>query len=246
MEGLRIRRCMEWRGIREQSQSRVHTHDYVEIFYFAGGRADIVTTDQTYHVALYDMIVYPVGTPHSVRWQTDQVRHTYSLGLVAPGFTPGHTLHLRDTDGTLKWLVEQIHREYNAKVRDEALALCYAQALLRLIARRTGDAPASADPVERVQQFIEENYMQALTLKTLAALLPVSESYLSRVFRRQTGMTCMQYLQQVRVEAARRLLQQTDLSVEAVAGAVGYVSSKHFARVFREAVGQSPRAFRQA
>ena len=216
----------------------------MEILYFADGQADIITHGQAFHVSLYDMVVYPGDTPHQIFWQLEQHRHFYSLGLYAPAFAPPCTLHLKDHDGTMKWLMEHIHQEYNAKPRDEVLVDAYVRALLLLVNRSRADDPKPHDPMDRVLQYIDAHYAEPLTLQSLARLLPVSRSYLSRAFRRRTGVTVMEHLHAVRIEAAKRLLRQTDLPVEAISGNVGFLSSKHFSRVFREATGLSPRAFR--
>lgn len=74
----------------------------------------------------------------------------------------------------------------------------------------------------------------------------ISKSYLSRQFKRQTGMTVIGYVNRLRVEAAKRLLTGSELRVDEIAYQVGFESPKYFYRVFKAAAGASPAAFRKS
>lgn len=96
-----------------------------------------------------------------------------------------------------------------------------------------------------VCSFIHAHYMEKLTVGQLAALVKLSPKYLSRVFRRSTGCTPVQYLAKTRLEAACRLLLYTDKSVGQIASNAGYDDALYFSRAFRAAFGVSPREWRR-
>ncbi|MFR1989251.1 MAG: helix-turn-helix transcriptional regulator [Oscillospiraceae bacterium] len=73
----------------------------------------------------------------------------------------------------------------------------------------------------------------------------ISKSYLSRRFRRQTGMSVIRYVNRLRVEASKRLLIGSKLRVNEIAYQVGFESPKYFYRVFKAAAGASPAAYPQ-
>jgi len=79
----------------------------------------------------------------------------------------------------------------------------------------------------------------------LARVAHLSEAQFARVFRREMGLTPMDYLRRVRVDRARVLLARTELNVEEVGRAVGLPELSHFSRLFRALQGRSPRAFRR-
>ena len=84
------------------------------------------------------------------------------------------------------------------------------------------------------------------TLDTLAALAAMSRSTFVRHFEDHTGRTPMDYVRDVRLRSAAKLLRaHDDLSVDAVAGKVGYASRSQFSRAFSERFGQSPADFRR-
>ena len=68
----------------------------------------------------------------------------------------------------------------------------------------------------------------------------LSPSYLSRIFKKETGYTINEYLIQVRIEKAKRLLHRKDLRVTDVADAVGFDDQSYFTKVFRRMVGTTP------
>lgn len=242
---IEIDHCTQWRGMRSRG-GKVHQHDYLEILFFADGKADVVSDGQTYQVALYDLIVYPAQTPHQIFWEHPQHGALYSLGLYVPDFAPESILHLRDEGGRMKWLIETIYLEYHCGAASAELLDSYCRALLLLIQRQSQANRRAPDRVDAVLQYIAERYAMPLDMDTLSQVVPSSRSYLSRAFRERTGMTVMQYMQRVRIEAAKRLLLQSDVSVETVAGLVGYVSSKHFSRIFHKETGQTPSQFRKS
>jgi two-component system response regulator YesN len=73
----------------------------------------------------------------------------------------------------------------------------------------------------------------------------VSKSYLSRIFKADTGIPLWDFLNRYRIQKAKELLLLTDKSITAIAADVGYEDVGYFGRVFRDITGVSPRAFRQ-
>jgi len=84
----------------------------------------------------------------------------------------------------------------------------------------------------------------SFSLREYAAQCRVSPAYLSRVAHEATGKTITQLLQERRIEKAKKLLQETDLTILEICLAVGYNNSSYFYRLFEEAEGMSPAAYR--
>ena len=94
-------------------------------------------------------------------------------------------------------------------------------------------------------EIMEASCETPVAAAEIATRLGISLRKLERRFRRELGETPVQRYTQLRLERARRLLAQTDLSVTAVAAACGYESASYFARFYREQSGMSPTAFRR-
>lgn len=96
----------------------------------------------------------------------------------------------------------------------------------------------------RVIDYLQVHYAENLQMTDLADIAGVSTSHFQRCFKRQTGMTPVQYLNGLRVEEAKRLLCDTDLTIVDIALQVGYGSQSYFWRVFMKQVGATPTVFR--
>lgn len=97
-----------------------------------------------------------------------------------------------------------------------------------------------------VFQFIEDHYAEPISLKEVARAANLSTGYLTTLVRRRTGRTVLEWIQERRMAEARRLLVQTDESVERVGARVGYEDPAYFARRFRSAHKTTPASWRNA
>lgn len=97
--------------------------------------------------------------------------------------------------------------------------------------------------VEAALKVLQQEFAFLDSVGDLADRLEVSQEYLTRTFRTHVGMTPGKYLNQVRVEHAKLLLQRGDHSVGFVADACGFANGNYFARVFREHVGVTPSVY---
>jgi AraC family L-rhamnose operon regulatory protein RhaS len=100
-------------------------------------------------------------------------------------------------------------------------------------------------PVATALSHIHERYTEALTVEDLARLSGISPGHLGETFKRRTGLTITQYVTKLRVEHARSLLEQTDLTVTDICHRTGFEDSGYLTRVFKRATGVTPRAYRE-
>lgn len=100
--------------------------------------------------------------------------------------------------------------------------------------------------IDSIRQFIVSHYAEKLSLDQLSGEFYLNPSYLSALFKEETGETLSCFIRQVRLEQAKALLTQRNLrlSIEAISKAVGYQNYRHFCAVFKEDTGQSPAQFR--
>lgn len=115
----------------------------------------------------------------------------------------------------------------------------------QLTKQTTGSVrPLDALQVKQLQDFIEENIDQKLSLEKLAAIVHLSQFHFVRVFKEAFGTTPHRYIIQRRLERAKILLDVTRLSIQEVAIGIGYANQSHFTTQFRKYVGTTPVAYR--
>lgn len=98
--------------------------------------------------------------------------------------------------------------------------------------------------LRRVTDFLRANLDQKVTLEQLAELVGVSQFHFARLFKRSTGLSPHQYLIKIRVEQAKDLLLNRNLSIADVAHAVGFTDQSHLTNHFKSLLGISPGKYR--
>lgn len=99
--------------------------------------------------------------------------------------------------------------------------------------------------VATAQQKIESSYHDTGTIEEMIKDIPASRRNMVRRFKQVTGITPIEYLQQTRIEAAKKLLLQTSLQMTEVIYNTGYNDPKAFRKVFRKTVGMTPSEYRE-
>lgn len=97
----------------------------------------------------------------------------------------------------------------------------------------------------KVVDFLELNYMTKVSQQECADYFHINKDYLSRAFKKHTGIGMAKYLNNIRIRKAKELLRTTDLQIQEIADQVGYFDSKYFSRQFKTATGMTPAQYRQ-
>ena len=105
---------------------------------------------------------------------------------------------------------------------------------------------ANSELIAKIQTYIQENYaMSDMSQNQIAAEFHLSAPYLSKLFKEFVGINFIDYLIYIRMEAAKSLLQQTDLKANEIAGRVGYNSFPSFIKIFKRYTGKTTGEFRK-
>ena len=100
--------------------------------------------------------------------------------------------------------------------------------------------------VEEAKRFIEDNYSNDISLDEVSGRVDVSPYYFTRLFKEETGETFLEYLTKLRVEAAKELMRDPDISIKDICTRVGYSDPNYFSRIFKKATGYTPTEYRTA
>ncbi|WP_046174234.1 response regulator transcription factor [Domibacillus indicus] len=118
------------------------------------------------------------------------------------------------------------------------------QAAGRELADRVKMHKQSREMISKAKEFIHAHFHEPISLEDAADCVGLSPTYFTKLFKEKTNETFIGYLTHYRMEAARQLLQQTDISLKEVAVRTGYQDPNYFSKVFKKWSGYSPREYR--
>jgi len=163
------------------------------------------------------------------------------MGLMSP---EAPVWHADPGVGSVFETIHQLARD-DAILQQPTLSALGLQLLAQLCQSRDVAGQGEARLVERARRAIMEKSSELPALDGIARELGLSYSTLRRLFRQHAGMSLKQYHTEVRIRRACELLRNSDKSVKAIAGYLGYSSAFHFSAQFRKSTGFSPSQWRE-
>lgn len=122
----------------------------------------------------------------------------------------------------------------------------WAEFVVEVVTDRMHYEQTSRSVIERVKQYIREQLgEQDLSRERIARHVYLNPDYLTRLFKKETGMSISDYLQQQRMEYAKHLLTHSDQPVSSVALSAGYANLSYFSTLFKKTTGLAPVEFRR-
>ncbi|WP_217591733.1 response regulator [Cohnella sp. GbtcB17] len=124
----------------------------------------------------------------------------------------------------------------------------YACARFEQLTDRAAGCLANKDSFQmaEIKAYIDSNYTENLTLESIAARIYMNPYYFSSFFKKHTGRNFKEYVTEIRMKNAHRLLLQTDLMVYEIADRVGYNNARHFSDMFKKRYGKLPLEYKQS
>lgn len=98
--------------------------------------------------------------------------------------------------------------------------------------------------MNNIIKYINDNYAENLSTKTLADMIHISEGHFCSLFRSATGVSTSEYIMNVRIKKARRLLQYSNMNITEISNACGFNDPNYFTRAFKKCLAKTPKQFR--
>lgn len=245
----------------ESESYPMHWHNAIEIIMPVKGTYTVSAGDKTYDLNEYDIIIIPPGELHQLSAPTSGRRFIFlcdyslfskvsALSAIIPLFS--NTIHIsRKSDKELLAYVKKeifdIYEEY-CKSGELMEAIVYTKFIQLLIAVRQNmlncqelSSLASSEKIKEyndkfklVVKYIDENYMNDISLDVLADLVGYSKFHFSRIFRQYNNISYLCCINQKRIKAAEILLHDPQISITDVAMLSGFLSLTTFNRIFKE------------
>lgn len=247
-----------------------HFHSAVEVILPLKGEVLVTTTEGEYHVRAGEVMIIPAGSNHSLHMGEGSERELllYELNgaftlkefgairqMMAKPIYIDQEMACSEQVRALFFEMIRVHRSgamlrnlYNyaqlleiyAILGEEYLKTSATPSELNALNRQL----SGEDAFNRALDYLNKNYMEDISLDSLAAYAGFSRYTLSRMFRQHTGSTFTQYLSKRRVDMAMELLASTRVPITQVALQCGFNSIATFNRVFRDVKGCTPTQYR--
>lgn len=252
------------------SSNKEHAHKEYEIYYLVAGSKTFHVNKHEYFLKSGDVMFIPPEISHRSVWMdssslSNRIILLFSDSLLEGGLTfagsprlsrllSGGEQHISlspagrsEFEIVMKYLNNELassDSECFCMRQMYVLQLCIC--LLRHGTGASFEKPRrNADNMQAIQDYIHENYNKSLTLDSFASLFFMNPSAMARSFKAATGTTIISYINQLRVERAKEMLEQKSLPVAEVAKRVGFNTGTYFERVFKKNTGLTPSEFRR-
>jgi len=241
-----------------------HTHAYCELFICKEGSITIITEETELTLSAGMLAFVPAGIPHFC--QNECSRCWVSIGLIAcrrrisgvkniygilSRLLNGASVRILTADETITDTVFRIGMDEDADPVRTPLTMLMKLVELAEGINSTTDIPLppissrfDINRIAQLEQIIDGNYQQELTLGVTAEKLYLSKSQLTRFVRARYGTTFHKIILARRLDAAKKLLAESTLSIERIGSSVGFRSKSSFYRSFRKRYGMTPAEYR--
>ena len=237
-----------------------HTHNHLELFYIIGGKGQFLIQDQLYPVNVNNLVIINPNVPHTEVSLNAQPLEYIVLGidgieLRTSAASNGQFSILDQFESVeISGCLRNILREMEMKSTGyKDVCQAYMEILIIRLMRSTALAiPAQPQAVSAnrqcaaVRRYIDLHFKEALTLDQLAEEGHMNKFYLSHAFKREYGVSPINYLISRRLEESKYLLAETDLSMSQIAQLLGFSSLSYFSQVFRRTQSLTPMEYRQS
>lgn len=227
-----------------------HSHSCFEIGYVIDGKYDIYLDNDSTSLQPYNLFFYSPNCIHGSSYYGQSNHHGHVVWFEAEynkNIEPRCFIS-RDSSNTMHWLFNQIIVEAKNHDIGSDLIINNLIATILLYTKRIAYSSRSSSMNELIHDavaYIDINYAAPLNVTQLAEMVNVSKPYFHKMFRSQIGITPLQYLNNVRIQHAKKLLLSSGMSIEEVSTTVGIEDPLYFSRLFKKETGYAPRDWKK-
>lgn len=232
-----------------------HSSNSYKLYYITEGNGTVTVDNVEYRLSPYQsFIAFPFS---NIKIQSSDIRpwkyRWIEFTGSEPAFLLNQTSFTRKTPIVGKLDLYQFERfftenqEYSTSIYDIYRTVCR---LIYLLTYYIEYFPSKQTDIKGyahiARSFIDKNYQRHdLTVKEVAKHVKIDRSYLYKLFKDETGLSIIDYINNKRISKAESLLHNKELSIKDIAETVGFSEQMYFSRVFKKFKGVSPSVFRK-
>lgn len=237
-----------------------HAHNYAELFYTVGGRGQFRIEDQLYPVKTNQLVIVNPHVVHTeVSYEATPLEYIV-LGIegleLSFGGEEGSQFCILDcqrSDDILSCMRSILRELEGQQPGYQRICQAFMEILILRLSRQSSSlaavsvqAPAAASrQCAAIRRYIDQHFKEPLNLDLLAGEAFVNKYYLAHAFKKEYGISPINYMLCRRIEESKYLLAETDLPLSQISQALGFSSPSYFSQSFRRSEGLSPTEYRQ-
>lgn len=232
-------------------------HDFWELTYVDKGSLNTIVDNVGYHLTQGDMIFYGKNQ-HHIQWSESDVSVCFLTISFDMDLDESHLLLNKKfslSDSMYNLLSDIIKENDTESFYSEDLILCYLKEfMIRLLRKeklnsgkfkRTTSIQHKAENsiVTKSIDFINKNIDRKINVQIIADSIPISSSYLSKIFKKHMDMTLVDYINNTKLEKSKELIRSSNYTFTEIADLLGYSSIHYFSNQFKAKYGVSPSTY---
>jgi len=242
--------------------STLHTHPFTELFYVVDGKGEFNIQGQRFPVKPNDFVIINPQVEHTELSSPDEPLEYIVLGInglsfsnltpVSEGGHPFSFFNLRDEQkDILRYLNAMVQEATSQSMSYELVCHNLLEILLIKILRHqhfdleVGKQSKATKDISFIKHYLETYYHESIQLEDLASMTHLSRFYISHSFKKEIGMSPMEYLIDIRIKESKILLRTTNYSIAQGEDIVGFTTPTYFSKQFRKSTGISPTDYRE-
>ena len=242
--------------------STLHTHPFTELFYVVDGKGEFNIQGQRFPVKANDFVIINPQVEHTELSSPDEPLEYIVLGIrglsfsnltpVSEGGHPFSFFNLRDEQkDILRYLNAMVQEATSQQMSYELVCHNLLEILLIKILRHqhfdleVGKQSKATKDISFIKHYLETYYHESIQLEDLASMTHLSRFYISHSFKKEIGMSPMEYLIDIRIKESKIFLRTNNYSISQVADIVGFTTPTYFSKQFRKSTGISPTDYRE-
>jgi len=235
-----------------------HFHKYYVIGFIEKGKRYLSCKNKEYRIEQGDLLIFNPDDTHTCEQVDGKTLDYRCINIQSeimskavfeikgkeylPYFTSQVVYH-----SELVYVLRGLHEMIMEGEKDFRKEETFFLLLEQLINEYTQQADSTAEPKQSIEasvicEFLEEHYAENITLTDLCKLTGLSKYYLIRSFTKQRGITPYSYLETIRIDKAKKMLEQGVLPID-VALQAGFTDQSHFTNFFKKFIGLTPKQY---
>ena len=266
--------ALEYLDFEGKYKNYVEKHDFYELCYVDEGEITLISDDTKYELCKNDIVLIKPNAMHSYFSKKGNKNKVFVICFESPSHTlKPLTETVFSLDESLIYCIQKIIEENKNTFKmnendllellsfpsfggQQAIIIQLEYLLIGLLRNLSSNKnPAVvflngekfyADLVDIIIGYLKSNIQQKITLGDICDKFNYSRSFICKIFKEQTGESLITYFNKLKIEEAKKILKETDISITDISELLGFAEAKYFGATFKKHVGISPLAYREA